>query len=89
MMTHDEPIPYTLSVPTYVRIRDLNPERRATHAADSIVCRADHLADALLNSGWFKVLPDLIAPELQRALLSGACTDGMERTLDIAIEAVK
>ncbi|MGB5795321.1 MAG: hypothetical protein WBH51_05945 [Mycolicibacter algericus] len=67
-------------------IRDLDPDRRATHAADAIVCRADRLADALLESGWFAVLPDLIAPELQRALLPGACTDGMERTLDIEIE---
>lgn len=77
---------HPVDIPTYVRIRDLNPERRVTHAADSIVCRADHVAAALLESGWFAVLPDLIAPELQRALLSGACTDGMERTLDIQIE---
>lgn len=77
---------HPVDTPTYVRIRDLDPERRATHAADAIVCRADRLADALLESGWFAVLPDLIAPELQRALLSGACTDGMERTLDIEIE---
>lgn len=74
------------AIPTYVRVRNSDPERRATHAADAIVCRADRLADALLESGWFAVLPDLIAPELQRALLSGACTDGMERTLDISIE---
>lgn len=77
---------HPVDTPTYVRIRDLDPERGATHAADAIVCRADRLADALLESGWFTVQPDLIAPELQRALLSGACTDGMERTLDIAIE---
>lgn len=76
----------THPVDTYVRIRDLDPERRATHAADAIVCRADRLADALLESGWFAVLPDLIAPELQRALLAGRCTDGMERSLDIEIE---
>lgn len=77
---------HPVDTPTYVRIRDLDPERRATHAADAIVCRADRLADALLESGWFAVQPDLIAPELQRALLSGACTDGMERSLDIQIE---
>ncbi|MGV0699734.1 hypothetical protein [Mycolicibacter sinensis] len=74
-----------LDTPTYVRIRDVDPDRRATHAADAIVCRADRLADALLESGWFAVQPD-IASELQRALLAGACTDGMERTLDIEVE---
>jgi len=77
--------PHPVDTPTYVRIRDLDPERRATHAADAIVCRADRLADALLESGWFAVQPD-IASELQRALLAGACTDGMERTLDIEVE---
>ena len=77
---------HPVDTPTHVRLRALNPERRATHAADAIVCRADRLADALLKSGWFAVLPDLIAPELQRALLAGRCTDGMERSLDIEVE---
>lgn len=76
----------TTTHPTHVRIRNTDPNRRDCHAADAIVCRADRLADALLDSGWFAVLPDLIAPELQRALLAGRCTDGMERTLDIEIE---
>lgn len=78
--------PVDTAIPTHVRIRNTDPNRRGCHAADAIVCRADRLADALLESGWFAVLPDLIAPELQRALLAGRCTDGMERTLDIAIE---
>lgn len=82
MSTH----PTATAIPTHVRIRNTDPNRRDCHPADVIVCRADRLADALLESGWFAVLPDLIAPELQRALLAGRCTDGMERTLGIAIE---
>lgn len=83
MSTTSHPVDSTTL--TYVRIRDLDPVRRDCHPADAIVCRADRLAETLLKSGWLTVQPD-IAAELQRALLNGACTDGMERTLGIAIE---
>jgi len=89
MTTHpvDSPnVTMGAAIPAYVRIRDTDPVRRDCHHADALVCRTDAVSETLLKSGWFKVQPDLIAPALQRALLSGACTDGMERTLDIAIE---
>lgn len=89
MTTHpvDSPnVTMGAAIPAYVRIRDTDPVRRDCHHADALVCRTDAVSETLLKSGWFKVQPDLIAPALQRALLSGACTDGMERSLDIEIE---